>query len=146
MNDFLIWGMIFFSMGFALSLLRSMVLRPPRRIRVDPQDFDINSVPIKITEGIDSDEILTRWYLNGVPHREDGPAVEYPSGVKEWYLNGKRHRENGPAIEYPDGSKEWWHHGLRTKVEWTLGGKNWWEEKGEKDARREEFEHENYWH
>ena len=28
------------------------------------------------------------WYLNGKLHREDGPAVEYPSGDKYWYLNG----------------------------------------------------------
>ena len=29
------------------------------------------------------------WYLNGKPHREDGPAVEWVDGGKEWYLNGK---------------------------------------------------------
>ena len=39
------------------------------------------------------------WYLNGKPHREDGPAVEYANGDKFWYLNGKRHREDGPAVE-----------------------------------------------
>ena len=27
------------------------------------------------------------WYLNGLLHREDGPAVEYANGDKEWYLN-----------------------------------------------------------
>ena len=30
------------------------------------------------------------WYLNGKPHREDGPAVEYANGDKEWWLNGKK--------------------------------------------------------
>jgi len=30
-----------------------------------------------------------RWYLNGLKHREDGPAVEYLTGTKVWYLNGK---------------------------------------------------------
>ena len=48
------------------------------------------------------------WYLNGKPHREDGPAVEYADGTKKWYLNGKPHREDGPAIEWADGTKEWW--------------------------------------
>ena len=48
------------------------------------------------------------WYLNGVRHREDGPAFEYANGDKEWYLDGKIHREDGPAIEYTDGDKEWW--------------------------------------
>jgi hypothetical protein len=28
-----------------------------------------------------------QWWLNGKFHREDGPAIEYPSGTKEWYLN-----------------------------------------------------------
>ena len=29
------------------------------------------------------------WLLNGNLHREDGPAVEWPSGYKEWWLNGE---------------------------------------------------------
>ena len=34
------------------------------------------------------------WYLNGIRHREDGPAYQswYKNGQKEyefWYLNGK---------------------------------------------------------
>ena len=36
-----------------------------------------------------------RWFLNGVIHRENGPAVEYASGSKAWYLNGELHREDG---------------------------------------------------
>ena len=47
------------------------------------------------------------WYLNGLRHREDGPAIEYTDGTKYWYLNGKRHREDGPAIDHPDG-KYWY--------------------------------------
>ena len=48
------------------------------------------------------------WYLNGILHREDGPAVEYADGSKYWVLNGKLHREDGPAIEYVNGDKEWY--------------------------------------
>jgi len=33
------------------------------------------------------------WLLNGVQHREDGPAIEFYNGTKKWYKNGKRHRE-----------------------------------------------------
>ena len=47
------------------------------------------------------------WYLKGVLHREDGPAVEYPSGTRKWYLNGLLHREDGPAIEYANGYLGW---------------------------------------
>jgi hypothetical protein len=48
------------------------------------------------------------WYLNGKRHREDGPAVEWPSGTRQWYLNDKRHREDGPAVQYANGTPEWW--------------------------------------
>jgi hypothetical protein len=47
----------------------------------------------------------------GQLHREDGPAVEYPSGFKIWWVNGKQHRLDGPAFEYADGHKEWWVNG-----------------------------------
>ena len=30
-----------------------------------------------------------RYYLNDQLHRENGPAIECPSGNKLWYLNGK---------------------------------------------------------
>ena len=53
------------------------------------------------------------WFLNGLLHRENGPAVEYDNGDKEWYLNGKLHRVNGPAIEYANGSKAWYLNGIR---------------------------------
>lgn len=52
------------------------------------------------------------WYLNGLRHREDGPAVEYSDGSKKsWYLNGLLHREDGPAIEFSDGTKAWYLNG-----------------------------------
>ena len=57
------------------------------------------------------------WYLNGLRHREDGPAIEWASGYKAWYLNGLLHREDGPARECPDGHKEWWLHGDRVTEE-----------------------------
>jgi hypothetical protein len=51
------------------------------------------------------------WYLNGILHREDGPAIEVANGDKSWYLNGKIHREDGPAIEWANGDKSWWING-----------------------------------
>lgn len=53
------------------------------------------------------------YFLNGILHREDGPAIEYSSGHKEWHVNGQSHREDGPAIEWSDGGKEWWKNGKR---------------------------------
>jgi len=28
------------------------------------------------------------WYLDGVVHRDDGPAIEYTNRPHSWYLNG----------------------------------------------------------
>jgi hypothetical protein len=77
------------------------------------------------------DPTLKVWSLNGVRHREDGPAVEYTSGTKEWWLNGVLHREDGPAFEYVSGNKEWWLNGDLHRedgpaVEYANGGKQWY--------------------
>ena len=45
---------------------------------------------------------IKRWYLNGVVHREDGPAVIIPGSIEYWFRNGNIHREDGPAIEFPN--------------------------------------------
>jgi hypothetical protein len=51
------------------------------------------------------------WYQDGDLHRTDGPAIHYVNGEKHWYVKGQRHREDGPAIEYEDGTKEWYLYG-----------------------------------
>jgi hypothetical protein len=66
------------------------------------------------------DEYGTKfWRLNGLLHREDGPAVEWPDGDKDWYVNGKRHRVDGPAIIH-FFLKAWWINGKEysTEGEW----------------------------
>jgi hypothetical protein len=71
------------------------------------------------------------WYLNGMFHREDGPALEQSNGTKVWCLYGKLHREDGPAIEHFNGTKEWWlndklHRENGPAVEHSNGSKEWW--------------------
>ena len=34
-------------------------------------------------------EESTEWFLNGLLHREDGPAYVDANGSKVWYLNGE---------------------------------------------------------
>ena len=41
-----------------------------------------------------------------------GKLYEYTSGDKFYYLNGVYHRENGPAISY-SSIKEWWINGQK---------------------------------
>lgn len=63
------------------------------------------------TMHVDEDGII-RWKLNGVPHREDGPAVIYKSGTEIWYINGLKHREDGPAIiSKARKMSAWYKHG-----------------------------------
>ena len=51
------------------------------------------------------------WFLNGVFHREDGPARIFNNGNKIWYKNGVKHREDGPAVIYWDDCEEYWLEG-----------------------------------
>ena len=55
-----------------------------------------------------------REYSNslGQLHRDEGPAIIYPSGTELWYQNGALHREDGPAVIWADGRKEWWLNGV----------------------------------
>lgn len=56
----------------------------------------------------------TEWFLNGVHHREDGPAMVFEDGDVEYWQNGELHRTDGPAIDY-NGFKEWYVRGRYIK-------------------------------
>ena len=47
------------------------------------------------------------WFLNGIQHRVDGPAVIRADGFQAWLLNGRRHRIDGPAIITATGRQMW---------------------------------------
>lgn len=53
-----------------------------------------------------NNNVATYYYIahDGICslHNEAGPAVIYANGDKEWWINGMRHRENGPAIDRPN--------------------------------------------
>ena len=70
------------------------------------------------------------WYFNGKLHREDGPAVISKS-YDAWYINGKKHRENGPAVIWTNGDQVWYLNGERHRTDgpaviWTNGYHEWW--------------------
>ena len=71
------------------------------------------------------------WLLNRKYHRENGPALENPSGGNYWYINGKRHRLDGPTVELVDSHKEWWVNGKLHRldgpaIEYSDGRREWW--------------------
>ncbi len=45
-------------------------------------------------------DYIQAWYYKGYYHRLDGPAVTKPNYCNYWYVNGLLHRTDGPAIEY----------------------------------------------
>jgi len=70
------------------------------------------------------------WYLNGLLHREGGPAIEYATGSQDWLLNDLLHRDDGPAVVREDVQE--WHiqgQGLHRldgpAQEWADGLKCW---------------------
>lgn len=56
-----------------------------------------------------------RWTVNGMYHRQDGPAIEQTDGKKMWLQLGMMHRLDGAAVEESDGKKEWWVSGNEYK-------------------------------
>jgi hypothetical protein len=64
------------------------------------------------------------WLLNGLRHREDGPAVTYPNGMQHWYFKGKLHRPDGPAVILPDGDEIWFIHDRKLSDEEAAAVKN----------------------
>lgn len=49
-----------------------------------------------------------KYTVNGVLHRENGPAVVYPDGASFWFMWGKCHRTDGPAEIEADGTERYW--------------------------------------
>lgn len=77
-----------------------------------------DDLPARIFEGNNSDCGFMEWYQHGKLHREnDKPALIWDYGC-EWWINGVRHRENGPAIfnstDYNTGKndKKWFLDGI----------------------------------
>jgi hypothetical protein len=74
---------------------------------------------------------IKQWRLDGLVHREDGPAMVWPNRKKQWYLNGELHREEGPAVVCPNGEKHWllngkYHREEGPAIVWAIGTKEWW--------------------
>jgi hypothetical protein len=61
----------------------------------------------------DEEDQTTKWFKDGIIHREDGPAIISPNGNQAWYQNGVFHRVGGPALEMADENMyQWCQNGL----------------------------------
>jgi hypothetical protein len=51
-----------------------------------------------------------RWRnKKGYYHRLDGPAIIYRDGDMVWYRHGNRHRDDGPALDWPSANRFKWY-------------------------------------
>jgi hypothetical protein len=102
-------------------MLNNKVMMPQRRnytLRtVNGKRYIDNLLPDEeLMPFVESSDGSRYWHIDGILHRDDGPAIENAQ-VHEWWLNGRRHREDGPAIEYLTKSKyEWYLDGQRHRL------------------------------
>ena len=64
-----------------------------------------------VEKKIDPANGTIRYFLDGVLHREDGPAAIYPNGTKEYYKHGVLHRLDGAALIHKYGTETWYKDG-----------------------------------
>lgn len=68
-------------------------------------------IPEYFTGKIEYDDGGEYWFVNGILHREDGPAVIRFDGQQRWFYNNLLHRSDGPAIVHSEGYKTWFLRG-----------------------------------
>ncbi len=55
------------------------------------------------------------WRLNGLSHRDKGPAITITGWYQEWYQFDELHRTDGPAVVYDNldfTNHKWYINGL----------------------------------
>lgn len=103
-----------YARNIAASLHVEPVLGPPvpgdKRTRwIHPVTEELHRVGAPAAHGLVRGEAWESWYINGIRHRDDGPAVIRPTH-QVWYRNGVPHRLDGPAWDDPT-SPEWFVNG-----------------------------------
>lgn len=83
-------------------------------IHGEPKIWQENGVPHRLDgPAVEWTNGGVEWYVHGLRHREDGPAIEHKGGYKVWFIRNHRHREDGPAVIHPDSTVEWWLNGKK---------------------------------
>ena len=62
-----------------------------------------------------------RWFKDGCPHNDNGPAIISFDGKEVWFRSNSRlsnawHRDNGPSEIRPDGEESWYKDDLNNRV------------------------------
>lgn len=84
--------------------------------------FNDKGVKVKYTHDfvgkyVDKDKNVY-YYVDGLLHREDKPAIEMVNGDKHWYYKGVPHRIDGPAVMYNSDKKdEFYYMGKKIEID-----------------------------
>lgn len=106
--------------GFRKTLQRCFVykLEVKKYSKINGYCFDVSGVTYWLGYALHNENgpaiisnCKSQWYLNGVHHRINGPAIIRSDGHRSWCLNGKYHRTNGPARIWPCGTREYHQNG-----------------------------------
>lgn len=61
----------------------------------------------------ETEKEITRYYKNGIQHREDGPAESMMNGTSIYMMYGLKHRVDGPClIDKKYKSNTWYYYGM----------------------------------
>lgn len=66
---------------------------------------------------MDIENGVDEWFLNGKRHRMiHGPTITYANGDYVYHLNGLKHRDDGPAVRKLVGKKEIFEYWLKGEM------------------------------
>lgn len=107
-----------------------------RSAHLDGEFETLNSLPVEWVVELLGCRTLNRNIIiwrdeAGKLHNENGPAAEYPNGMREWWIHGEKHRVGGPATIDYYGNKQWRQKGILHRVDGPAvervdGTKEWW--------------------
>lgn len=86
------------------------------KMKINGKEVDDAEFNFSTEDGMYQDSFGNMIYrVNGLGHREDGPALILANGQVEYLRYGMRDRDpkDGPAIVYPNGKGDYWQQGYR---------------------------------
>jgi hypothetical protein len=74
----------------------------------------LDDIPDDFTGIVESSNGDKQWLVNGLPHRVEGPAIEYANGTKNWFLNGEFLDEEEWKIKRLELARHYENYGAET--------------------------------
>lgn len=97
-----------------------MKFKIDKGVTADVHDLGFTYWYREADDGSNQDAFFHLGGIDGLFHRERGPAIIYSNGLRVWCKDGVSHREGAPAVFLADGEKLWCLNGenLDEKIYW----------------------------